>query len=158
MTVFQPSNPSINTTVKLDPSLAAFTTILGGRITSSYVVVFLKQAGLQFIQVHQSNVNTGLVGLIDSYVKNFAVLDLVQEKDLFFVYAIRQAGQTNQISVLAIKSETESFQVTSSYSYINLDGKQCADRLEVSISVIAVSCLSTKTISIYRRKTMEKLF
>lgn len=41
MTVFQPSNPSINTTVKLDPSSAGVTTILGGRITSSYVVVFL---------------------------------------------------------------------------------------------------------------------
>ena len=108
--------------------------------------------------MHQSNVNTGLVGLIDSYVKNFAVLDLVQDKNLFFVYAIRQAGQTNQVSVLSLKSDPESFQIIASHSYIYLDGKQCADRLEVSISVIAVSCLSTNTISIYRRKTMEKLF
>ncbi len=148
----------MNTTIKLDPQSAGVTTILGGRITSSYVVVFLNQAGLQFVQVHKSDVNTGLVGLIDSYVKNFAVLDLVQDKNLFFVYAIRSAGATSQLSVLVLKSDPESFQTQSSYSYIYLDGKQCADRLEVSISVVAVSCLSTNTISIYRRKTMERLF
>jgi hypothetical protein len=108
--------------------------------------------------VHQANVNTGLVGLIDSYVKNFAILDLVQDKNLFYVYAIRSAGATSQLSVLVLKSDPESFQTQSSHSYIYLDGKQCADRLEVSISVVAVSCLSTNTISIYRRKTMERLF
>lgn len=64
--------------------------ILGGQISPDFVVIYISYAGQRFLQVHEAKTTLKLVAAIDSEVINYQVLDLVQEKDMFYIYAVQQ--------------------------------------------------------------------
>ena len=62
--------------------------ILGGQISPDFVVIYISYAGKRFIQVHMAKTSLKLVGVLDSEILNYQVLDLVIPKDMFYVFAI----------------------------------------------------------------------
>lgn len=74
--------------------------ILGGFFSPDFIVFLINNAGQKFIQVHSSKQALGVVSSIDNDVVNFQVLDLAQEKDLFYVYATQQVSLTERQLVM----------------------------------------------------------
>ena len=55
------------------------------------MVLLVENHSRKFVQVHDiQNNEKKLIAAIDSNVKVYKVLDLIQEKKLFFVYAVRE--------------------------------------------------------------------
>ena len=102
------------------------------------------------------------MGVIDAHVVNYQVLDLMQTKGLgmYYVFAIQQINALDRrLLILQIvqKSPINPPSDPSMQEY-DLDKLQCGEVMEVSESILVLACQSTKTISIYRRKTMAEIY
>ena len=53
------------------------------------MLFYISYAGSKFIQVHESNTELKLVGVLDGQVMNYQVLDLISTKGLFYVFAVK---------------------------------------------------------------------
>lgn len=129
--------------------------LLGGFFSPDFVVFLIADDGESFLQVHTSAKELDLVGAVEGNIINYEVLDLAQERDVFYVYATQQVTATlRELVVLQIPfdAEQESW-APAAMRTLSLDPLQCSDRLKVSKSIIVQACLSTKTITVTRRKT-----
>jgi len=63
---------------------------LGGFFSPDFIVFQILNGDQKFLQIHSSKQALGIVGAIDNDVVNYAVLDLAQTKDLFYVFATQQ--------------------------------------------------------------------
>jgi len=95
-----------------------------------------------------------VIAAIDTFVERFAVLDLLTEKNLIHIYAIRISDFTRNLDVLSLSGDYNEMH----YQTKNLDSEDCGGQIEVSESVIVMSCQVTRTISIWRRSTMVRIF
>jgi len=114
--------------------------------------------GQAFIQVHRSSEKVELIAVLDHKVINYQVLDLVYERGFYYVFAVRELPSENYKRTLSMiqvgmDAETDSHHEPA-MQYIELSKEQCGDRLEVSLSLVVLSCLKTKTITVFRRSTM----
>lgn len=90
------------TTMKLDSPNSS---ILSSYFHRRYIVLYISQISQKFIQVSSyDNSNAFTIAAIDSQVLAYEVLDLYDDKNLFFVYAIKtSSGKDRQLVQLAIR-------------------------------------------------------
>ena len=134
--------------------------LLGGQFTADFVLFYISYAGTKFIQLHESNTELKLVGVLDGQILNYEVLDLISSKGLFYLFAI----QTNDTDTRSLQMMQFWYNpITSSWpepalAQFELNPMQCGDTLSVSYSVVVLSCQITRTITIYRRSTMTPIY
>ena len=107
--------------------------------------------------MHTSKQSLGIVATIDNDIINYAVLDLAQTKNLFYVFATQQlTASTKQLAMIQIPySETESKWLSPSLVTYDLDPMQCSEKLKVTESIVVMTCSITNTITVLRRSNMQ---
>ena len=63
--------------------------LLGGQFTADFVLFYISYAGTKFIQVHESNTELKLAGVLDGQIINYKILDLISTKGLLYLFAMK---------------------------------------------------------------------
>jgi len=86
--------------IYLDSDVGDSPVLLGGQFTADFVLFYISFAGSKFIQVHESNTELKLVGVLDGLIVNYEVLDLISSKGLYYIFATQTDEEDNRSLLL----------------------------------------------------------
>lgn len=90
VTIIRKSNSEISQ-IGIDLSAGGIPpNIIGSLVSPDFVVLYIQDGKERYIQLHMAKTSLKLIGALDSNILNYAILDLVLTKDMFYIFAVQE--------------------------------------------------------------------